>query len=247
MGRRKKQGAETIIGPLFGLFVLGLLFAPRLLKGIIITVLIISVLAVIFILTKWWVTRQTQEQKVSEGLISETPPPLPELTRPRRFTAKNSLLTPAEKDFHRVLMRAVPEAPIFPKVRVADVIDAAERYSGDFLRISQKHFDWVLCDPNSYEPLAIIELDDSSHHWSQKQRKNDETKNEAAQEANIPLLRFKCCRSYNEENIRTRIAEIINRLADQKEASIKITPTDTASIGVQITAEIEASIHKRNT
>jgi hypothetical protein len=81
----------------------------------------------------------------------DAPAPKP-VARPRYVTRK-SVLTKAEIAFHKVLLEAVPEAPVFPKVRVADVMDAAERFSGDFLRISQKHFDWVLCHPVSFEPL----------------------------------------------------------------------------------------------
>jgi len=128
-----------------------------------------------------------------------------------------SLLSKAEVAFHKVLLDAVPEAPIFPKVRVADVMDADERYSGDFLRISQKHFDWVLCHPISFEPLIAIELDDSSHQWSHKQRKNDQVKDEVAQEAGIQLLRFPWQPHYDAAQIREKIATELDRIAHDKE------------------------------
>jgi very-short-patch-repair endonuclease len=97
-------------------------------------------------------------------------------------------------------------------------MDAAERYNGDFGRISQKHFDWVLCHPVSFEPLIAIELDDSSHQWSEKQRKNDRVKDDAAREAGIDLLRFPWQREYNAAQIRDRIAEVLDKIADAKEA-----------------------------
>lgn len=149
---------------------------------------------------------------------SQTPQsPTPSPTRARYVTRK-SLLSKAEVAFHKVLLEAVPEAPIFPKVRVADVMDAAERYSGDFLRISQKHFDWVLCHPVSFEPLIAIELDDSSHQWSHKQQKNDQVKDDAAREAGIHLLRFPWQRSYDQAQIRERIADVLDKIADAKES-----------------------------
>ena len=141
-----------------------------------------------------------------------------------RYVTRKSLLSKAEAAFHKVLLDAVPEAPIFPKVRVADVMDAAERYSGDFLRISQKHFDWVLCHPISFEPLIAIELDDSSHQWSHKQRKNDQVKDEVAQEAGIKLLRFPWQPHYDIAQIREKIATELDRIANDQEGG-PINPT----------------------
>lgn len=166
--------------------------------------------------------RQTQAEVDSlqkPGDSSDTPLPLPAPRKPRYVTRK-SLLSKAEAAFHKVLLEAVPEAPIFPKVRVADVMDAAERYSGDFLRISQKHFDWVLCNPVSFEPLIAIELDDSSHQWSHKQRKNDQVKDDAASEAGIVLLRFPWQREYDVEGVRARIAHVLDKIADAREAEM---------------------------
>lgn len=138
-----------------------------------------------------------------------------------RYVSRKSILTKAEIAFYKVLLEAVPEAPLFPKVRVADVMDAAERYSGDFLRISQKHFDWVLCHPVSFEPLIAIELDDSSHQWSQKQKKNDQVKDEAAGEAGIKLLRFTWQPSYEVNQVRERIGAVLDDIADAKQGGRK--------------------------
>jgi very-short-patch-repair endonuclease len=248
MGRRKKQGAETIIGPLLGLFVLGLLFAPRLVKGTTITVLIISILAVIFILTKWWVNAKNKEDTFTPNLTMpkrEEPPPLPPQEAPRYKIAK-SLITEGEKIFYETLKRAIPEAAIHSKVRVSDVLIHASKNLGDFRRISQYHFDWVVCDPATSEPLLAIELDDSSHH-SWRAKRNDENKNEAAEEAGFTILRFPWARSYDEDSIRLRIANVINKLADQKDLPEKPRQVNTANIAAQVNAEIEASIRSRRT
>ncbi len=126
-------------------------------------------------------------------------------------------MTPAEAAFFRVLKAAVPEAPIFPKVRVADVIQARERYSGAFLKISQKHFDWVLCHPTTFEPILAIELDDSSHQWDKRQQKADAAKNQAAAEAGLRLVRIPWARAYDEDALRDRIAAEVNAAADEIE------------------------------
>jgi very-short-patch-repair endonuclease len=204
--------------------------------------------------------RQTQVkvdslQKPSD--VPDTPPSLPAPKKPRYVTRK-SVLTDAEIVFHNVLLKAVPEAPIFPKMRVADVMEAAERYSGDFLRISQKHFDWVLCHPVSFEPLIAIELDDSSHQWSHKQRKNDQVKDDAASEAGIVLLRFPWQREYDVAQIRERIAVVLDQIADAKDAQIAnasrpspvvvhpvCRPDQTAAVADSVQTAMEEMLRKR--
>ena len=195
-------------------------------------------------------TRQTRAEVDSPQKLSDvldTPPSLAAPKKPRYVTRK-SLLSKAEIAFHQVLLEAVPEAPIFPKVRVADVMEAAERYSGDFLRISQKHFDWVLCNPVSFEPLIAIELDDSSHQWSHKQRKNDQVKDDAASEAGIVLLRFPWQRDYDVAQIRERIAVVLDQIADAKEAQIAnaiCRPAQTAAVADSVQAAMDEMIRKR--
>jgi len=176
--------------------------------------------------------RQTQAEvdslrKTNGGLAS--PAPAAVTSSKPRYVTRKSLLSKAEVTFHKVLLEAVPEAPIFPKVRVADVMDAAERWSGDFLRISQKHFDWVLCHPISFEPLIAIELDDSSHQWSGKQRKNDQVKDNAAREAGIVLLRFPWQRDYDVAQTRERIAAVLDKIADANEAKDQKSSPPTLS------------------
>jgi len=206
-------------------------------------------------------TRQTRAEVASlrktDDLATPVPPTLPS-SKPRYVTRK-SLLSKAEVAFHKVLLEAVPEAPIFPKVRVADVMDAAERWSGDFLRISQKHFDWVLCHPVSFEPLVAIELDDSSHQWSEKQRKNDQVKDDAAREAGIVLLRFPWQRDYDVAQVRERIAVVLDQIADAKDAQAATTarsassvivhpicrPAQTAAVADSVQSAMEEMVRKR--
>lgn len=166
----------------------------------------------------------TQKLKINE----EKPAPTPNRSQekriteeqlPRKYSTKPTLMTPAEAVFFKILRNTIPEAPIFPKVRVADVLEATNRWSGDFLRISQKHFDWVLCHPETFEPIIAIELDDSSHQ-SAKAKSSDATKNEAAHEAGLTLLRFRWQREYDEESIRRKIADAVNAHADRKTNSL---------------------------
>jgi len=182
----------------------------------------------------------TQQLSVPSRVRPPQPP------APKRYKSRKSVLTDAEIHFHRILLSAGPEAAIFPKVRVADVMDAEKRYSGDFLRISQKHFDWVLCHPRTFEPLVVIELDDSSHGLG-RQKKNDRVKDDAAAEAGIALLRFPWSRSYDEDEVRDRIAAVVNRIADEKDPPRTEAPPVTSSqnVAAKVTAALETEVNKR--
>ena len=102
------------------------------------------------------------------------------------------LLSKAERSFIGVLEQAAPQhTRIFSKVRMADVICVRKGTRNPlrfFNRISAKHFDFVLCDARSSELIAVIELDDSSHR-SNRSRRTDEFKNNAAEAAGVPLIR----------------------------------------------------------
>ena len=86
--------------------------------------------------------------------------------RPRyRYRPKSSLLTPSEASFYKALELAVGHRfVVFAKVRMLDLCDALERRTNvvAFNQVVSKHVDFVLCDPESFRPVLIVELDD---HW----------------------------------------------------------------------------------
>ncbi len=231
MARRNREDIGKAITVVISVLVFAWSFVPRFRPAILVVGGLLLVSGIAWLIYRYQ-KRQTQadadfQQKLSGA--PATPPELPAPKKPRYITRK-SLLSKAEIAFHQVLLEAVPEAPVFPKVRVADVMEAAERYSGDFLRISQKHFDWVLCNPGSFEPLIAIELDDSSHQWSHKQLKNDQVKDDAAREAGIVLLRFPWQREYDIAQIRERIAVVLDKIADDKEARSAVSTSSTPPV-----------------
>ena len=125
------------------------------------------------------------------------------------YKSKGTILTPAEQLFFRHLKEAVPYLGISLQVRLADVIkpdalDQKEHY-GAFAKIRSKHLDFVLYDPITFQIIAAIELDDSSH--SRKDRiERDLFLNKAMEQASIPLHRFKAKAKYNADEIANQIA-----------------------------------------
>lgn len=182
---------------------------------------IFIILVIIGIILKSNENAKEETERYLSGLQKREPaaaPPLP-ITKEPRYICKESIMSRAEIEFYRVLIKAIPETPIFTKVRVADVIDSKKKFSGDFLKISQKHFDWIVCHPETFQPLIAIELDDSSHDWSTKQRRNDLVKDEVTEEAGLHLIRFKWQKYYSEAHIRNVISNALDEIANEAEAA----------------------------
>jgi len=127
------------------------------------------------------------------------------------YERMNSILTPAEQHFYKVLSSVIEgQAIIMAKVRVADLLkirkSIKEKHFWDyFSKISQKHIDFVLVDPQSFITLCVIELDDKSH-LNFDRMKRDRFVNQVMAQTGIPLYRFSVRRRYN----RSKILEKLN-------------------------------------
>lgn len=119
----------------------------------------------------------------------------------------NTLFSPAERSFLDVLAQAVEgRGVVFGKVRVADVLRPAaglsrSRWQTAFNRISAKHFDYVVCSPDTLEVTFVVELDDKSHSKS-KRVDRDRFLESVCSSAQLPLYRFKAAVSYNIVDVR---------------------------------------------
>ena len=120
-----------------------------------------------------------------------------------------ALLTPAERSFFEILKLAVGEDfALFSKVRLADVIVVRpgvppKQRLGAFSRISSKHLDFVVCNPETYEILGVIELDDRSHRESSRVRR-DAFLDSALSAAQIPILHVPAQRQYSATKLRSQ-------------------------------------------
>lgn len=127
-----------------------------------------------------------------------------------------SLFSNAEHSFFNVLHQSIPiDCTLFAKVRIADVLAPVKglgqkSWYSAFLKISSKHFDYVLCDRKTLVVLAVIELDDKSHQ-SFKVRKRDAFVEQACDSADLKLLRFKCMRNYEIDAIRDFIQNALRQ------------------------------------
>ena len=126
------------------------------------------------------------------------------------YRKRTHLFSVAERSFLGVLDLAVGhEYRIFGKVRVADVLIpekglARKNWQTAFNRIAGKHFDYVLCDPETLQIKAVIELDDASHNDKQRVKRDDFLE-KACQAAGLRLIRIQARRNYHVESVREAI------------------------------------------
>lgn len=147
------------------------------------------------------------------GAASESPP----------YELQETLFTPAERSFYGVLVQAVGDrAVIFGKVRVADVLTPKKgldrkAWQSAFNRISAKHFDYVVCKPDTLAVMSVIELDDSSHA-RKKRVERDQFIERACEAAGVTLHRFRAASSYNISTVRDLILTPATAGSDEPEA-----------------------------
>jgi len=124
-----------------------------------------------------------------------------------------SLLTAAEQKFYEALDAAIDgRFLILSKVRVADLLtvtsaNGAARYRV-FRSIACKHVDFVLAEAENLQPMAAIELDDSSHQRADR-RLRDQLLDDLFEKAAFPLLRFRAAASYSPRLIEERVGEVV--------------------------------------
>src|SRR5690606_21741553 len=109
------------------------------------------------------------------------------------YVKAGPLLTPAERNFHKVLVNAIPPGhALTMKVRIGDVLNVKkglDKKRAMIMRakIQQKHFDFVLCRTDDYTPVCCIELNDSSHKRRDRAAR-DEFVRGACAAAGMPLV-----------------------------------------------------------
>lgn len=108
-----------------------------------------------------------------------------------------TLLTKSEQAFYYVLIDAVKHRYyVTPQVRLADIIQPRQINWNTLRPITSKGVDFVLCDPETFMPLIVIELDDSSHRMEHRQRR-DVFVNEALRGAGIKVIRQPVQKNYD--------------------------------------------------
>ena len=150
----------------------------------------------------------------------------------RLFRQQDALFTPAERSFLGVLDQAsAGRYRIFGKVRIADVVLPVKgldrsAWTTVFNRIKAKHFDFVLCDPQTLKVKAVIELNDKSH-LSSRRIERDELVGRACADAGLALRMVKAQRNYSLNVVKHIVDEIETEL--RVEADVELEDRKRAS------------------
>jgi hypothetical protein len=192
--------------------------ADGIIRFAIVVVLIVVGIPLFFLLvvgTLGWLARPHQLSRPlppplpSSSTLPHPPVPADELAYPEIDLMKGNshLLTPAEQAFHKVLEPLVRNAcAISSKVRLADLFSVTPGHGQQaaFNKISRKHIDFVLTEPETSRILCAIELDDSSHNRPDRIER-DTFVNELFAVHGMPLLRVPVAWTYNVPGLRTEL------------------------------------------
>jgi hypothetical protein len=126
-----------------------------------------------------------------------------------RYKLKESLITPAEENFLKVLKEVVGDKYIIENQvqlsRIVKPIDSGKNYTNytDFNKIKAKSVDFVLFD-KYYKPYLCIELDDRSHLRFDRV-KRDLFVDEIMKSVNLRIIHIPVAYSYNIDDLRHKI------------------------------------------
>jgi len=119
------------------------------------------------------------------------------------------ILTDNEREFFARLRRALPDYEILPQVAMSALIlpTISDRSSADYRRIrnlyAQKVVDFVVCRPRSLAVVALVELDDITHHPAR-----DAARDALLGEAGLTVVRWHSRRKPSLEEIAERFVEL---------------------------------------
>lgn len=118
---------------------------------------------------------------------------------------KKLLLTKNEWDFYKKIKPICDEKNlhIIAKVRLADIVEPNSNLTYNekqkyFNKISRKHIDFILCNPDNLAIKVLIELDDNSHNKNNR-IESDNFKNELCEKVGYKLIRVKSHMEFEEK------------------------------------------------
>lgn len=125
------------------------------------------------------------------------------------YLQRDAFLSPAEASFFLVLTSVVDARYlVFTKVGIRDLLYVPRRtnnWQSYWNKIDRKHVDFLLCDPETIQPVLAIELDDSSHSREDR-RKRDEFVDRVFQAAGLPLRRLPAKNGYSADEVYALLA-----------------------------------------
>lgn len=139
---------------------------------------------------------------------------LVELVRGHRPAYRRGrFLSANEKRFLNILDEAVgADYRVFAQVRLADLVDVDARASearrrAAMRKVFGKSVDFVICTSRGLDPVAAVEVDDSTH-WLAHRRERDALVDAVFKEIGVPLVRVKARGNYSLAVLRAMLGEV---------------------------------------
>jgi len=136
---------------------------------------------------------------------------------PYPYKKRKSLFTESEISFLQTLEQAAGEDyRVYAKVRADDALGVRplpdrKEWLGAWNRLRGKHFDFLLCDPESFAPVAAVELDDGSQDNPRRSLRDDFLER-ACMAAGLPLVRIPVESRDSVSGVRQQILEELDEL-----------------------------------
>ncbi|MDF7675905.1 DUF2726 domain-containing protein [Neisseriaceae bacterium ESL0693] len=116
-----------------------------------------------------------------------------------------ALMSIPERQLYWRLVEIFPDMIVLAQVQASRVLRVQQGQNVQywFNRICRTSYDFVICDQDSF-PIAVIELDDSSHDTA-KRRADDARKNKALAGAGLKIIRLRVNRLPDDHELRRLI------------------------------------------
>lgn len=145
-----------------------------------------------------------------------------------RYLLRTDIMTTTEKEFYKLLENVVGgHYKVFPQVRLSTLLN--EKVKGQSWKyalwsINQKSVDFVVCNVDTLQAVAAIELDDYTHDREDR-IKRDENVEKLFASVNFPLLRFRV--GVSEQEVSSVIYGI---MVDKSDKSPRQTTSPTIAL-----------------
>ena len=205
MYKKRKQYNPSLLEMIFEIFI-----TLTLLLGKLIFKLIIKIFSKKKVINKndYKIVKEINPIPTNSANIAQEIPK-DEISNNKRYALKQSILSPAEKNFLSVLEKIVDGKYIIENQvqlsRIVTPLDSNISYTNysDFNKIKAKSIDFVLFNKD-YSPYLCIELDDISHlKWERQKR--DMFVNKVMAEVGLRIIHIRTSFSYDLENLKRQI------------------------------------------
>ncbi len=130
------------------------------------------------------------------------------------YQRKDYFITKTESIFFKELESVVGNNYyIFPQVILSNLFfikTKGKDYQKYYNKINRKSVDFILVDKKDMKIKLAIELDDSSHDYNRR-KKRDAFVEEIFKDTETPLLRIRCRTSYDHEKVKELVNKAINK------------------------------------